>query len=789
MNSHRAPILLAIVALGLLLGLAASASAAGPPQIRAIWMTEVSAGSATFNGELNPEGSSTTYHFEYATDQDFQEKGFTGAAKAPAGGSANAGSGSNFETVVPKHVSALRAGTLYHYRLAATNSSNTTLSAAQTFTTQAITGAFTLPDKRGWELVSPVEKNGGAIQGFEENHGGGVLQAAASGPGAITYTSSSSFGGSEAQGAPQGSQYISRRNGAAGWSTQNISTPMLSGSYGNDPNGVPYQLFSGDLARAVMLNGVHCRGEGTDCPVANPPLPGSEAPSGYQDYYLRDNEDGSFTAVATDANAELALEPEEFNLAFAGASPDLRHLVLSTCAALTPTATEVAASEGCDPTKPNLYEYSSGQLSLVNVNPGARLAAQGGGVSADGSRVYFTEAGKLWLREGATAPHELAAAAELQTATPSGAFAFYTKAEKLYRYDASSHTSTELTPAGEVEGVLGASEDGSRVYYATAAGIFSWHGSLSPVAATPGAATEGDYPPSTGTARVSADGARLLFLSTAPLTDYDNTDANTGQPDSEVFLYSAAGAGSLTCVSCNPTNERPVGPSTIPGASSNGDEGAAAEGEIVTRVYKPRVLSASGNRVFFDSEDALVALDTNKASDVYQWEAQGTGTCNRSGGCQNLISNGKDPEGASLVDASESGDDSYFLTSESLVNSDPGSADVYDARVGGGFPEPTKPIPCEGDACVPLPAGPEDPTVGSLIPGVGNPPVHFPKVHHKQTTGQCLKKANSAYKKAVSAAKHKHGKARARALAAANRKRQLLVGKCKSKHHHKRGNR
>ncbi len=145
-SARRAPILLAIVALGLLLGLAASASAAGPPQIGAIWMTEVSPGSATFNGELNPEGSSTTYHFEYATDHAFQEKGFTGATKAPASGSANAGSGSNFETVVPKHVSAAAPGTLYHYRLAATNSSNTTLSAAQTFTTQAITGAFTLPD-------------------------------------------------------------------------------------------------------------------------------------------------------------------------------------------------------------------------------------------------------------------------------------------------------------------------------------------------------------------------------------------------------------------------------------------------------------------------------------------------------------------------------------------------------------------------------------------------------------------------------------------------------------------
>ena len=260
-------------------------------------MTEVSAGSVTFHGEVNPEGATTTYRFEYATDAAFQEKGFTGAAKAPAGGSANAGSGSSFVTV-SQHVSALKSNTTYHYRVSATNS-ETTLGSPQTFTTQEITGAFALPDARGWELVSPVDKNGGAIQGFGKNHGGGVLQAAAAGNGAITYTSASSFGGAEPR-APRRPANTSPAATAAGWSTQNITTPTVSGSYGNDPDGVPYQLFSPDLARGLLLNGVHCRGEGTKCPVANPPLPGTGAPSGYQNYYLRDNEDGSFTAVLTE---------------------------------------------------------------------------------------------------------------------------------------------------------------------------------------------------------------------------------------------------------------------------------------------------------------------------------------------------------------------------------------------------------------------------------------------------------------------------------------------------------
>jgi len=712
---------MAVLTLALSLSGATLALAAVPPQIGATWVTGVSAGSANFYGEVDPEGSITTYRFEYATDASFAEKGFTGAATAPAVGSANVGSGLGYVTV-SQHVGALKANTTYHYRLSATSVGKSTLSAPQTFTTQEIGGGPTLLDSRGWEMVSPPEKNGGAIQDPEQIHGGGVIQAAPSGKGAITYSSSSSFGAYEAQGAPPASQYISTRT-ESGWTTRNITPPTVSGSYGNEPNGVPYQLFSSDLSRAVMLNGIRCRGEGTKCPVANPPLPGSDAPEGFQDYYLRDNEDGTYTAVLTESNAELHHEAKEFDLTFAGASPDLRHLVLSTCAALAPGATEIPGSEGCDPAKQNLYEYSEGQLTLINAAPGAALATQSGAISADGSRVYFTEADKLWLRESSGLPNELAESGEFQTAKPTGAFAFYTKAGHLYRYDALSHSSTDLTPSGGVKGVLGASEDGSTVYFQGAGGLQEWHeGSLITLAPGAEAAQPSDYPPTTGTARVSPDGTRLLFLSTESLTGYDNHDASTGQPDSEVFLWNATGGG-LTCISCNSTSERPLGPSTISGAYANG---AAPRS---TDSYKPRNLSATQNRAFFDSEDALVARDTNKASDAYEWEAQGTGSCTRSAGCLSLISSGTDPTGATFVDASQSGEDVYFLTSSSLVPSDPGSRDVYDARVGGGFPVPGAKIPCKGDACVPLPQGPEDPSVGSIIPGLPNPPVHFPKVH------------------------------------------------------------
>jgi hypothetical protein len=567
----------------------------------------------------------------------------------------------------------------------------------------ATAAPLVLLDNRGWEMVSPVEKNGGEVQGFGGNFGGDVLQAAADGESA-TFSSASSFGG-EAQGAPIASQYVSRRR-AGGWSTQDITQPTLSGAYSEHPEGVPFQLFAPDLGRALMLDGNRCAGSA--CPST---------------YTLRES------------TGALTLSPAEPDLRFAGSSPDLRHVALSTCAALTSDATEVPGSEGCDPAAPNLYDWSGGQLRLLNLlpgdehgTPGARLAAHAGAVSTDGWRVYWTasEDGFIYLREdGATkwVSEATGGTASFQTATPDGAFAFFTSiSSHLYRYRASTDEATDLTPGGEVLGVLGTSTDGSRVYYLTAAGLFLWdEGTTRKIAA---AADASNYPPTIGTARVSADGTRLAFLSKAPLTGYDNTDQYTGNPDSEVFLYDATANGALACISCNPSKARPIGPSTIPGAVANGASAGA------TRYYKPRAMAADGRRLFFDSHDALVSQDTNNDRDVYEWEAQGTGSCTTSGGCLNLISSGRSEDGASFVDASEDGRDAFFLTDGSLIPSDPlGTVDLYDAREGGGFPIPPTPIPCEGDSCQPLPSPPEDPTPGTQVPTGGNPPVHFAKKH------------------------------------------------------------
>jgi hypothetical protein len=464
--------------------------------------------------------------------------------------------------------------------------------------------------------------------------------------------------------------------------------------------------------------------------VANPALPGTDAPEGLQNYYLREG-NGFEALIGSSDIAGLGLDPDAFDVHIAGASPDLRTVILSTCSRLT-----VAAADGCGSGKMNLYRWTQGGgLALVNAVPGAGLGAQSAAVSADGSRIYWIDVnnGNLYLREGGTNTQVDTAAGGggvFQTASSDGSVAFYTKSGHLWRY--TGGTSTDLTPGGGVVGVLGASADGSVIYYQDATALVRWAAGSTTVAGTGAdAADPSTYPPATGAARVSADGSTLVFLSKAPLTGFDNTDANTGLPDSEVFLYDSSGTG-LTCVSCNPRDEAPIGDSTIPGAIANGTDPESIAS------YKPRVLSANGRRVFFDSADAIAPSDSNAnpisnegVKDVYQWEAAGEGTCGQSGGCAAALSNGALPDGALFVDASADGTDVFFITGSSLVENDPGSLDLYDARVEGGLPAPNPPIACEGDACQLLPPVPRTPTLATLVPGLGNPGVAYHKYCRK----------------------------------------------------------
>lgn len=265
------------------------------------------------------------------------------------------------------------------------------------------------------------------------------------------------------------------------------------------------------------------------------------------------------------------------------------------------------------------------------------------------------------------------------------------------------------------------------------------------------------------TAAVSASGRFLAFMSERSLTGYDNRDARDGQPDEEVYLYDAladGGHGKLVCASCNPTGARPAGvsdsggfpgmlvdrPTIWQGAQLAASIPGWTKIRVASAIYQSRYLSDSG-RLFFNAADALVPQDSNGTEDVYQYEPPGVGGCsessatfgNASGGCVELISSGTSVEESAFLDASESGNDVFFLTAAKLASADVDSAiDVYDAHVCGSESScpsspPSPPPACEGDACQsPVPA-PEDPTPDSLtFQGPGNltfaaPPIATPK--------------------------------------------------------------
>jgi sugar lactone lactonase YvrE len=287
------------------------------------------------------------------------------------------------------------------------------------------------------------------------------------------------------------------------------------------------------------------------------------------------------------------------------------------------------------------------------------------------------------------------------------------------------------------------------------------------------------------TAGVSPDGRYLAFMSEKSLTGYDNIDARSGQPDVEVFLYDA-GTGRLTCASCNPSGARPSGvfdPGGIPGLLVDrpgnwGDHWLAGSIPGWTAVnertayHRSRYLSDSG-RLFFDSADALVPRDANGTEDVYEYEPSGVGGCTGAGGCVGLISSGTSGEESAFLDASENGDDVFFLTAARLVPQDLDHAlDVYDARVCTSsspclVSPPAPPVACgTADSCRAAPSS--QPGVFGVPPsatfsGAGNPVPGASKPAAKKKGVSLTQKLAAALHRCNAKPKRKRASCRAQA--------------------------
>jgi hypothetical protein len=109
-----------------------------------------------------------------------------------------------------------------------------------------------------------------------------------------------------------------------------------------------------------------------------------------------------------------------------------------------------------------------------------------------------------------------------------------------------------------------------------------------------------------------------------------------------------------------------------------------------------RVMSDDGRYVFFETTSALVPEDSNGASDVYRWHD----------GEVSLISRGAGPSepssrrNSTFEGTDATGTNAFFITRDALVPQDGDeAADLYTARIDGGFAVVASPAGCEGDTC------------------------------------------------------------------------------------------
>lgn len=703
-----------------------------PPLVRAVGVGSRTTTAAWLAGDVNPQSSATTYHVEYT------EATNVGFANSVTSSEAPVGDGEEFVRVTTL-ADGLKPGTEYRYRFVATNVAGTTEGPARTFTTRnALPPA---PQGRGYEMVSPLDKNGAEIA-RDVSVGPYTTSGTAASGNAVAYAAIGQFGGI-GSGPPQ-SQYLSVRSDTDGWSTRGISPPIEQVPGGE--LSTPYTWFlSDDLSRAVVNTNA-------------PSLPDASLLSGSYGLYLQDNTSTSSSsyqllsrpASPLELDDDTTLKYERF--IFAAATSDMRHVVFDAQRKLT--------SDGPDNDNNAVYEWVDGQIRFVSKLPsgdpapgalaGFRtaygLSSDHPGqnvISEDGKRIFFQAASALYVRENG-AVTRLIASSERTGDDPSrpraaqfwgaeaatGSKALFTSPERLtddsgaeilhedlYLWDGDAPAGERLTnlsaqdpSGGAVLGVAGMTDDLSRVYFVA-------RGQLAD-GATEGQPSLYVWTPSAGVkhvavldeqdggiwtnkreepfahfreARLSTDGGRLLFASRANVTATDTGGRM------QIYLYDAE-RERLDCVSCG-----------------DGDVTGDAwmfyppNGQGRAPYLLPRNLSADGERAFFETREALVSKDVNGKADVYMW----------SDGELSLISAGTGASNSEFMGASASGDDVFFTTRQQLVGADTDEQiDVYDARVGGGFPEEPPPQPCVTDECQGPPSGrPVLGSPGSQTPG------------------------------------------------------------------------
>ena len=739
---------------------------------------EVGTSEAKLGALVNPGGIQTNYRFEYGPTSAY------GSSTPFPEGSVGEGLESH---AVWASASGLAPGTTYHYRVVATSELGTAYGPDQAFTTpsaeeaacpnEQMRGGFAgkLPDCRAYELVTPPVESSSQ---FDAVLGMAYASKAAADGEALTLSIRE-----PRPGAPTAGEYYVARRSADSWSAEDIM-PIESYDGVACAEEQHVHAYSEQLTKDVIQVGGGSRATASeslheDAESCNPEgrQVVSGEPVGYENLLVRENATGTYELVNV---TPAGVTPADAH--FRAASADLSHVFFTETSPL---------AEGARYGVENLYEWDEGALRLVSVLPDGTavpgsLAVPGedyeGLVASDGSHVLFTYGGALYdridgqrtvqvdesqggsgpggggsfkaaiadgskvffLDESKLTPDSSAAAGEpdlYECALPEGA----SKCElsDLTVAAAGEHADVlGVTPLGSrdssdvyfiAEGVLASNtrefigEEGKTVDEGAESGkdnLYLWNGEK-----TTFIASGVEYSPQK-TDQTSPDGKWFAFESHQSLTGY-NVTALHYEGGTELYLYSIA-TGQLACVSCNPTGEPAIVEGGVAQVSQRG--GAYEEGR---GVFSKRHVLTDAGQLFFETREALVPSDTNGELDVYEYEDGGA----------HLISSGTSSFESNLENVSESGNDVFFRSDQRLVPQDnqEGQIVTYDARVDGGFTEPSSQLPCTtADACraatVPQPSLYGEPA-SQTFSGLGNlaPPEAKPKPTPKAKPVKCKK--------------------------------------------------
>jgi hypothetical protein len=555
-----------------------------------------------------------------------------------------------------------------------------------------------LPDCRAYELVSPSNTRGYGAPSQELNSPWPIVQF--SKDGSVFFMSSAAPAGTGAVGDGAYANVFRARRTSAAWVIQAL-TP-----FSGQGNNLLVKA-SPDGSAILIDTPLTLNPEDVDNPAANDTR-------GEDLYVLREGAPPQLVTHGEIPNTAFLSPSTIKTAATVFANAELTAVGFESDLSLqTPFASQV--STGC-----YMWEDAQSRLAFLTNPEGLGSPPPPNcayfGIAADGAAIientsdsqpgliYASSGGNIWPAAGGTVQlsGNTPGAAEFDALSSDGNTVYLTTLDTLVPnadpaadiYAIDLQAPSGLTPFAPPQGpavhcvscghsgatgasFVGQSADGSTVFFTSDEGLWAWSrstGQARLVAPATDALAE---------VVVSANGEHVTALSSAALSASDSNAA------SDVYEFS---------------EQEGYAPRLI------------TDGASVSARYGPVAVSDDGQRVLY--EDRPVG----HPQFINEWAAGQTTQISPLGAARDYSVLGT--VGNELQNV-------FFESFEPLVAQDlnAGTVDIYDARVGGGFPVSTQPAPCAGEACQ---GAPSASAMGGSAPGSqllstpGNPPSPAP---------------------------------------------------------------